>query len=83
VWFLYGVDFRENFAMTQKTTYTILFIAFDLLALAFFASSIYLEYQQLEVERSTHMYIKDTNMYVKDTNMYIEAMWVSVLESNP
>ncbi len=69
MWFLYGVDFRENFAMTQKITYTILFIAFDILALVFFASSIYLEYQQLEVERATHR--------------IIEQAWESVLESNP
>lgn len=42
----------------EGTTHTILFIAFELLALLFFATSIYLQYQELQVERATHEIVK-------------------------
>lgn len=54
--------------MTQKTTYTILFIAFELLALVFFATSIYLQYQELQVERATHDKIKGVAELILESN---------------
>jgi hypothetical protein len=54
--------------MTQKTTYTILFIAFELLALLFFATSIYLEVEQLKVDRATHDKIKGVAELILESN---------------
>lgn len=54
--------------MTQKTTYTILFIAFELLALVFFATSIYLQYQELQVERATHEIVRGVAELILESN---------------